>query len=332
MRGIQITQFGGPEVLQLTTFETPVPGKAEVLIQVAASGINRPDISQRLGSYPPPAGANPLPGLEVAGTIIGGDIDAMTKAGFKIGSEVCALVAGGGYAEQCVAPVAQCLPKPKTLSMIEAAALPENFFTVWTNVFQRGQLKAGEYLLIQGGSSGIGLTAIMLAKLFGAYSIVTAGSERKCAACLSHGAQHAINYNTQDFEQEVLEITHQKGVDVVLDMVAGSYVQRELNCMTEEGRLLLIAGLGGQSSQIDTGLIMRKRLVITGSTLRPQSIMFKGQIAKELLDHVWPFLEDSTIKPIIDQVYAPQNIIEAHQRMESSQHIGKLVIDWTFDA
>lgn len=329
MRGIQITQFGGPEVLQLGTFKTPVPGKAEVLIQVAASGINRPDVSQRLGKYPPPAGANPLPGLEVAGTIIDGDIDALTQAGFQIGSEVCALVTGGGYAEQCVAPVAQCLPKPKALSFIEAAALPENFFTVWTNVFQRAQLKAKEYILIQGGSSGIGLTAIMLAKLFGAHPLVTAGSDEKCAACLTYGAEHAINYNTVEFEQEVLHLTQGRGVDVVLDMVAGSYVQRELNCMAEEGRLLLIAGLGGRMSQIDTGLLMRKRLTVTGSTLRPRSVAFKGQIAKELLEKVWPSLESGTIKPVIDQIYAPENVIEAHQRMESSKHIGKLVIDWT---
>lgn len=328
MHAIQITGYGGPEVLQLTTFPDPVPLAGEVLISVKASGINRPDVRQRQGHYPPPPGASELPGLEVAGEIVAGDEAAMQLAGLHIGSPVCALVAGGGYAQLCVAPILQCLPKPNTLSWVEAAALPETFFTVWSNVFQRGQLKPGEVLLVQGGSSGIGMTAIMLAKQFGGIVIATAGSDEKCQACLKQGADYAINYRTQNFEKEVLQLTNGKGANVVLDMVAGNYIQHELNCMADEGRLVLIAAQGGSKAELDVWQIMRRRLIITGSTLRARSVAFKGQIATELREKIWPLIERGQIKPVIDQVYAPRNASQAHARMEEGGHIGKLVLDW----
>ena len=270
MKAIAIVRPGAPEVLQLTERPDPVAGAGELLIRVTASGVNRPDVLQRKGAYPPPAGASDLPGLEVAGTIVGGDTSAMAAAGFKPGDRVCALVAGGGYAQLCVAPAGQCLPAPNGLSDVEAASLPETFFTVWSNVFDRARLQPGETLLVQGGTSGIGVTAIQLAKAAGATVIVTAGSDEKCAACVALGADHAINYRTHDFAAEVKRLTEGKGADVVLDMVAGDYVAREVSCLAEDGRIVIIAVQGGVQSGFDAGLVLRRRLTITGSTLRPR--------------------------------------------------------------
>ncbi|MGB4120150.1 MAG: NAD(P)H-quinone oxidoreductase, partial [Burkholderiaceae bacterium] len=276
MQVIAITNPGAPDVLRLADADTPTAGAGEVLIRVHASGVNRPDVLQRKGAYPPPAGASPIPGLEVAGVVASGDTEAMAAAGLKAGDAVCALVAGGGYASWCVAPVVQCLPVPKGLSMVEAAALPETFFTVWSNVFDRAGLLAGETVLIQGGSSGIGVTAIQLAKAMGAHVLVTAGSDEKCQACLDLGADHAINYKTSDFAERVLALTQGRGVDVILDMVAGSYVAREVGCLAEDGRLVIIAVQGGIDASFDASLVLRKRLKITGSTLRPRPIAFKA--------------------------------------------------------
>lgn len=328
MRAIKITKFGNPDVLQLTTASDPVVGKGEVLIKVAASGINRPDVMQRKGHYPPPPGASELPGLEVAGEILSGDTHAMQSAGLTVGDKVCALLAGGGYAELCAVPAVQCLPVPKGLTLVEAAALPETFFTVWSNVFQRGRLKSGEVLLVHGGTSGIGVTTILLAKKFGAYVIATAGSDEKCDVCLKLGADTAINYRSQDFEHEVLKVTDGKGADVVLDMVAGEYVAREVRCMAEDGRIVIIAVQGGIEAAFDAARVLKRRLVITGSTLRPRSPEFKGQIASELRAKVWPLIEAGELKPVIDQVFAPQEAAQAHMLMEHHGHVGKLVLDW----
>jgi len=290
--------------------------------------VNRPDVLQRKGHYPVPPGASDLPGLEVAGTIVSGDAAAMAAAGLKVGDRVCALIAGGGYAELCVAPVGQCLPVPAGLTDIEAASLPETFFTVWSNVFDRGRLQAGETLLVQGGTSGIGVTAIQLAKAAGARVIATAGSDDKCAACVALGADHAINYRTHDFVAEVKRLTDGKGANVVLDMVAGDYVARELQCMAEDGRLVIIAVQGGVKSEIDAGAVLRRRLVITGSTLRPRPVAFKADIAKSLRTNVWPWLESGRVKPVIHQVFPAAEAAAAHALMESNQHIGKLVLTW----
>ena len=306
----------------------PAAGPGEVLIRVAASGINRPDVLQRKGMYPVPPGASDLPGLEVAGTIVEGDAKALATAGFKIGDRVCALVAGGGYAEFCVAPLGQCLPVPAGLTDIEAASLPETFFTVWSNVFDRGRLQAGQTFLVQGGTSGIGVTAIQLAKAAGATVIATAGSDEKAAACTTLGAHHAINYREQDFVAEADRITGGKGVDVILDMVAGSYVARELKCLAEDGRLVIIAVQGGTDAQIDAGTVLRRRLTITGSTLRPRPVAFKAAIAASLRDKVWPWIEAGIVKPVIHQVFPAGQAAQAHALMESNQHIGKLVLQW----
>ena len=328
MKAIHITHFGEPEVLQLTDRPTPVAGAGEVLIKVAASGVNRPDVLQRKGLYPVPPGASDLPGLEVAGSIASGDALAMSAAGFKLGDRVCALVAGGGYAEWCVAPVGQCLPVPGNLTDVEAASLPETFFTVWSNVFDRAGLKGGETLLIQGGSSGIGVTAIQMAKAAGAVVIATVGSDAKASACLALGADHVINYRNQDFAAEVLRITADRGADVILDMVAGSYVARELTCMAEDARLVIIAVQGGIEAQINAGLVLRRRLTVTGSTLRPRSLAFKTAIAASLLKNVWPQLVSGRIKPVIHQVFEAEHSAQAHRLMESNEHIGKLVLVW----
>jgi NADPH:quinone reductase len=336
MRAVEITSYGAPEVLRLGERPDPVPLAGELLIRVSASGINRPDVFQRTGNYPVPPGASDIPGLEVAGVIVGGDAQALAQAGFKMGQRVCALVAGGGYAELCTAPIAQCLPCPKGLSDIEAASLPETFFTVWSNVFDRGRLQSGETLLIQGGSSGIGVTAIQLAKAMGATVIVTAGSDDKCAACLKLGADHAINYKTQDFKDEVKRLTDGKGVDVILDMVGGSYVAREVECLAEDGRIVIIAVQGGIKSEFNTGLVLRKRLTITGSTLRPRPIAFKQAIAQACLKNVWPLIESGKIKPVIHSTFAAvdskqetgSGAAKAHALMESNQHIGKIVLTW----
>ena len=328
MKAIEITSYGAPEVLKPTQRDDPVAGAGELLIRVAASGVNRPDVLQRKGHYPVPPGASDLPGLEVAGTIVSGDAAAMAAAGLKVGDRVCALIAGGGYAELCVAPVGQCLLVPAGLSDIEAASLPETFFTVWSNVFDRGRLQPGETLLVQGGTSGIGVTAIQLAKAAGARVIATAGSDDKCAACVALGADHAINYRTHDFVAEVKRLTDGKGANVVLDMVAGDYVARELQCMAEDGRLVIIAVQGGVKSEIDAGAVLRRRLVITGSTLRPRPIAFKSDIANSLRTKVWPWLESGRVKPVIHQVFPAAEAAAAHALMESNQHIGKLVLTW----
>ena len=332
MKAIEITSYGAPEVLRLGQRPDPVPGAGELLIRVAASGINRPDVFQRTGNYPVPPGASDIPGLEVAGTVVGGNAAELAQAGLKLGDKVCALVAGGGYAELCTAPIAQCLPYPKGLSDVEAASLPETFFTVWSNVFDRGRLQAGETLLIQGGSSGIGVTAIQLAKAMGAKVIVTVGSDEKCAACLKLGADHAINYKTQDFKEEVKRLTDGKGVDVILDMVGGEYVAREVESLAEDGRIVIIAVQGGVKSEINAGLVLRRRLTITGSTLRPRPVAFKGAIAKALREKVWPLLESGAIKPVIHSTFAaagePSGAAQAHTLMESNQHIGKIVLIW----
>ena len=328
MKAIAITAYGKPEVLCATERPDPIAGVGELLIRVAAAGVNRPDVLQRKGHYPVPPGASDLPGLEVAGVIVDGDAQAMAAAGFKVGDRVCALVAGGGYAQLCVAPIGQCLPVPKGFTDIEAASLPETFFTVWSNVFDRAHLRAGETLLIQGGTSGIGVTAIQMAKAAGATVIATAGSDDKCSACIKLGADHAINYKTRDFEAEVKRITDGRGVDVVLDMVAGGYVAREIKCLAEEGRIVIIAVQGGIEAQFDASLVLRRRLTITGSTLRPRPVAFKTAIAQALKATVWPWLESARIKPVIFKVFPAEQAAQAHALMESNEHIGKLVLTW----
>jgi NADPH2:quinone reductase len=328
MRVIEITSFGAPDVLRPAERPAPVAGSGELLIRVAACGVNRPDVLQRTGNYPVPPGASDIPGLEVAGEIVSGDAVAMAAAGFNIGDRVCALVAGGGYAELCVAPVGQCLPVPPGLSDVEAASLPETFFTVWSNVFQRAGLQQGETLLIQGGSSGIGVTAIQIAKAMGATVLVTAGSDEKCAACVALGADHAINYKTSDFSQEAKRLTGGQGVDVILDMVAGSYVAREVECLAEDGRLVIIALQGGTKAEFNAGLVLRKRLSITGSTLRPRPLAFKAAIAAQLKEKVWPLIASGRIKPVIYSTFAAADACSAHALMESNQHVGKIVLTW----
>ena len=326
MRAIAMTAAGGPEVLVETRRPDPVAAAGEMLVRVSASGINRPDVLQRKGAYAPPPGASDLPGLEIAGTIIGGDAAELAAAGFKLGDRVCALVAGGGYAELCCAPIAQCLPSPKGLSDIEAASLPETFFTVWSNVYDRGHLQPGETLLVQGGSSGIGVTAIQLAKAMGSKVLVTAGSDKKVAACVALGADVGINYKTQDFVAEVKAATGGRGADVVLDMVAGDYVAREIQCVADDGRIVIIAVQGGVQSGFNAGELLRRRLLITGSTLRPRPVAFKAAIAKALRQHVWPLIEAGRITPVIHSVFPAAQAAQAHALMESGEHIGGGVI------
>ena len=329
MRAVEIAAFGPPEGLRLGERPVPQPGPGELLIRVAASGVNRPDVLQRKGHYAPPPGVSDLPGLEVAGVVEAGDAEAMRQAGLRVGDRVCALVAGGGYAEWCVAPVPQCLPVPAGLSDVEAASLPETFFTVWSNVFDRARLQSGETLLVQGGSSGIGVTAIQLARARGATVIVTAGSDEKCAACVALGAHHAINYKSHDFVAEVRRITNGRGVDVVLDMVAGSYVSREVECLADDGRVVIIAVQGGVQAEFNASLVLRKRLTITGSTLRPRPVAFKGAIAQALREQVWPLLESGVVRPVIHRTFAATEAAQAHALMESNAHIGKIVLTWT---
>ncbi|MGA9341341.1 MAG: NAD(P)H-quinone oxidoreductase [Rhodanobacteraceae bacterium] len=333
MQAIEIMQPGGAAVLQLVERPVPQPAEGEVLIEVAAAGVNRPDVLQRQGKYAPPPGASDLPGLEVAGTLVDGDLGDDNPFGLKRGDSVCALLAGGGYAQFAVAPLAQCLPVPKGLSTLEAAALPENFFTVWSNVFERGQLGRGEggvqeTLLIQGGSSGIGVTAIQLARALGHRVFATAGNAAKCDACEKLGAQRAINYRVEDFVEVVKECTQGRGVDVILDMVAGDYIPRELDSLAEGGRLVLIATLGGRRADIDAATIMRRRLVITGSTLRARSVAFKRALAHALHKRVWPLLEAGVVRPVIDRVFPAAEAADAHTLMESSSHIGKIMLRW----
>jgi NADPH2:quinone reductase len=324
MRAIEIKQFGGPEVLQACERPVPELKAGEVLIKVHAAGVNRPDVFQRTGNYPVPPGASDLPGLEVAGEIVAGELG---DSGFKLGDLVCALVQGGGYAEFCAAPLAQCLPVPKGLSALEAAALPENYFTVWSNVFDRGQLSGEETLLVQGGSSGIGVTAIQIARALGHRVFATAGSADKCRACEELGAERAINYKTEDFEAVVKELTGGRGVNVILDMVGGDYLPREIKSLADDGRLVFIAQLGGSKGELDMGQVMRRRLTITGSTLRPRPVAFKAAIAAKLRQHVWPLIEAGKIKPVIHHRFPLEQAAQAHAMMESSAHIGKIMLE-----
>ena len=323
MRCIEISKPGGPEVLVPAERPTPVPKANEILVKVAAAGINRPDVLQRLGKYPVPPDASDLPGLEIAGKVASCGA-AVTL--WKPGDEVCALVHGGGYAEYCVTPEVQALPVPKGVSLLEAASFPETFFTVWSNVYDRGRLAPGETLLVQGGSSGIGVTAIQMAKAMGNRVFATAGSDDKCAACVKLGAEKAINYKTQDFGAEIKAATGGRGVDVILDMVGGDYVPRELKCLADEGRLVFIATLGGSKAELDIYEVQRRRLFITGSTLRPRPVEFKGAVARSLREKIWPLIEAGRIKPVIYQTFPLAQASEAHRLMESSQHIGKIVL------
>ena len=329
MQAIEISQPGGPEVLRLTERPVPQPAAGEVLIRVQAAGVNRPDVLQRKGAYAPPAGASDLPGLEVSGTIESGNIG---NSGFKIGDEVCALVAGGGYAEFCAAPVAQCLPKPHALSFAEAAGLPETYFTVWSNVFDRARLVPAESLLVQGGSSGIGVAAIQLAAALGSTVFATAGSDEKCQACVELGAKRAINYRTEDFAEVIKAETNGRGVDVILDMVAGDYLPREIATLADDGRLVFIALLCGSKATLDMGAVLRRRLTVTGSTLRPRSVAFKEAIAKRLREVVWPLIESGRVKPMLFRTFALAQAADAHRLMESSQHVGKIVLTVGADA
>jgi NADPH2:quinone reductase len=324
MQAIEISQPGGPEVLRLAVRPLPRAGRGEALVRVLAAGVNRPDVLQRKGAYAPPPGASDLPGLEVAGVIEGGDLEG---TGFNIGDAVCALVAGGGYAEHCIVPTPQLLPVPAGLSFSEAASLPETFFTVWSNVYDRAHLAPGEVLLVQGGSSGIGVTAIQLAHALGNKVLATAGSDEKCRACEQLGAARAINYRTEDFAAVAKEFTGGRGVDVILDMVAGDYVPRELQCLADDGRLVLIALLGGAKANIDLNAVLRRRLVITGSTLRPRPVEFKGAIARRLLSVVWPLIEAGRVRPVLFRTFPLADAAAAHALMESSQHVGKIVLE-----
>ncbi|HWA14174.1 MAG TPA: NAD(P)H-quinone oxidoreductase [Burkholderiales bacterium] len=323
MRAVEITGPGGPEVLKPGRRPVPAPGAGEVLIAVAGAGVNRPDVLQRMGAYAPPPGASDLPGLEVAGHVaaLGSGVTA-----WKAGDAVCALVSGGGYAEYVTAPAVQCLPVPRGLSLIEAAGLPETFFTVWVNVFQRAGLKDGETLLVQGGSSGIGVTAIQVAAAFGHRVFVTAGSAEKCRQCEALGAERAINYREEDFVAVVKEVTGGRGVDVILDMVGGDYVQRELAALADDGRLSIIAFLGGSKANLDMSDILRRRLTITGSTLRPRPVEFKGRVAAQLRDRVWPLVESGRIRPVVYRTFGLEEAAQAHALMETSAHVGKILL------
>lgn len=323
MRAIEISQPGGPEVLRPCERPMPVAGPGEVLIRVHAAGVNRPDVLQRSGSYLPPPDASDLPGLEVAGEIVGGDLDG---SDFKQGDQVCALAHGGGYAEYCAVPIGQCLPIPAGWSMLEAASLPETFFTVYGNVFDRAKLAAGESLLVQGGSSGIGVTAIQMATALGHRVFATAGTDDKCRACETLGAERGINYRSEDFVEVVKSLTDGKGANVILDMVAGEYVNRELRCLADDGRLVIIALLGGASGEINFGEVLRRRLVITGSTLRPRPVAFKRHIAQQLRAQIWPLLASGRIKPVIYKTFPLEQAADAHTLMESSAHVGKIML------
>jgi NADPH:quinone reductase len=336
MKAIEITEFGAPEVLKLGVRPMPEPGDGEVLIKVAASGVNRPDVLQRKGHYPVPAGASDIPGLEIAGEIIGGalpDSPARNPFGLKQGDRVCALIQGGGYAEYACAPLLQCLPVPAGLSDVEAASLPETCFTVWSNVFDRGQLGAGEgapneSLLVHGGSSGIGVTAIQIANALGYTVYTTAGTDEKCSACEQLGAALAINYKTGDFVEAVKAATNGRGVDVILEMVAGDYIRRDLTALADGGRIVLIALLGGAKAELNMSDVLRRRLTVTGSTLRPRSVEFKAKIAAQLRERVWPLIESGKFKPVIYRTFKAADAATAHSLMESSEHIGKLVLTW----
>lgn len=323
MTAIAITEPGGPEVLQPVTTDVPRPGPGELLIRVAAAGVNRPDVLQRKGGYPPPPGASPFPGLEVAGTVAARGDDV---AGWDMGTPICALVAGGGYAEYCLAPAPQCLPIPDGLTATEAGGIPETYFTVWTNVFDRGRLRAGETFLVHGGSSGIGTTAIQLARAAGARVFATAGTDEKCRACERLGAERAINYRQEDYVKVIKSLTEGRGVDLVLDMVGGDYIARDIDAMAMEGRHVSIAFLGGAKVTLNLQPLMVKRLTLTGSTLRPRSVAEKGAIAEALHRTVWPWLADGKVRPVIHRTFPLAEAAEAHRAMEEGSHIGKLVL------
>lgn len=323
MIAIDPDHSGGPEVLQPVQRPVPSPGPGELLVKVEAAGVNRPDLMQRMGAYPPPPGAPSIPGLEIAGTVVAVGDDTDTSS---IGSKVCALVAGGGYAQYCAAPAGQCLAVPAALDMVEAAALPETFFTVWSNLIRLGHAAEGETILVHGGTSGIGTTAILIGRLRGLKMIVTAGSDSKCARALDLGAAHAINYRERKFEEEVERITGGRGVDIVLDMVGGDYVPRNLACLAEEGRHVSIAVQRGPAAQVSLWNIMRRRLTLTGSTLRARPAAFKSALADELRREVWPHLDAGRIRPVIDSVFPLDRAADAHRRMESGEHVGKIVL------
>ncbi|MGH8689139.1 MAG: NAD(P)H-quinone oxidoreductase [Burkholderiales bacterium] len=323
MRAIQIEKPGGPEVLRRTERATPEPKSHEILVKVAAAGVNRPDVLQRQGLYPVPPDASDLPGLEIAGEVVARGT-AVTQ--WKAGDKVCALTHGGGYAEYCVTPGVQALPVPKGLSMTEAASLPETFFTVWGNVFERGRLAVGESILVQGGTSGIGVTAIQMAKAMGSRVFATAGSDDKCAACVKLGAEAAFNYKTQDFVAGVKQATGGKGVDVILDMAAGDFVAKEVKALADDGRLVFIAHLRGAKADLDVNEVMRRRLTLTGSTLRPRPVAFKGAVAASLRARIWPLIEDGRIRPVIYRTFPLEQAAEAHRLMETNAHIGKIVL------
>ena len=323
MTAIEISKPGGPDVLRACTRPVPVPGEGEVLIKVAVAGVNRPDVAQRSGGYPPPPGASDIPGLEVAGTIVA---TGPGVTGWKTGDQTTALVSGGGYAEYCAAPAPQCLPIPKGYDLVQAAAIPENWFTVWSNLVDRAHLKAGEKLLVHGGASGIGTAAIQLAKSLGVRVFATAGTDEKCRFCESLGAERAINYKTADFVTELKGPAKKDNVDVILDMVAGSYTNRNVVLLAPEGRLVIIALLGGSESQVNMAPIMLKRLTVTGSTLRARSVPFKADIARALLQHVWPLFEAGKAKPIIDSVFPAAEAIKAHERIDAADHVGKIML------
>ncbi|HCP77258.1 NAD(P)H-quinone oxidoreductase [Neopusillimonas maritima] len=323
MKVVEITQAGGPEVLVPAERPMPVPNENEVLLRVISAGVNRPDALQRAGNYPPPPGASDIPGLEVVGEIVDGNVG---DSGFAKGDKVCALITGGGYAEYCVAPIDQCLPIPKGLSDIEAAGLPETYFTVWSNVFDRGRLAKGESLLVHGGASGIGTTAIQLAVAMGNPVYATAGSDERVQAVEKLGAAKGINYKTQDFVEEIRALTDGKGVNVILDMVAGDYINRDLKCLADDGRIVIIALLGGVKGTLDFGQILRRRLTVTGSTLRPRSVSFKAEVAHSLREHVWPLLEAGKIKPIVHATFPLEEAAKAHAMMEAGEQIGKIIL------
>ncbi len=324
MTAIGFDAPGGPHVLRAETLNVPSPAEGEVLVKVAFAGVNRPDVIQRQGFYPAPPGASPIPGLEIAGEVVAiGEGVASDLAG----THVCALVTGGGYAQYCLAKAAHCLPVPAEMSLAEAAALPETLFTVWHNVFERGWASEGEVLLVHGGTSGIGTMAITLGKLFGLTVIVTCGSESKCAAARQIGADHAINYKTQDFVEAVKTITSGKGAQLVLDMVSGSYVARNLTCLAEDGRHVTIAVLGGMQAEINMAQVMGRRLTLTGSTLRARPDSFKAAVCEEILRHAWPFAEEGALRPVMDQAFPLTEAAAAHARMESGEHIGKIILE-----
>ena len=324
MTAIEISEAGGPQNLVPGEMDVPHPGEGEVLVRVAYAGVNRPDVVQRKGLYPPPPGASPIPGLEIAGEIValGKGVD-----GPDIGDAVCALVTGGGYAEYCVADARHCLPVPQDLSLAEAAALPETLFTVWHNVFERGWAKEGETILVHGGTSGIGTMATMLGGLFGLNVIVTCGSDDKCSAALEIGAKHAINYKATDFVEEVKRLTDGEGVHLVLDMVAGDYVARNLKCLREDGRHVTIAVQGGTQAELNMAVVMSRRYTLTGSTLRPRSARFKGLLAQEIAATAWPFVDSGQLRPVMDRTFPLREAAAAHERMEAGDHIGKIVLE-----